>query len=143
MNSLPIRTKQQPCEIVQETIQAHREWAAGTKPAWYYLANSKMPDLCKDAVGLLREEYREEALSENKTTAVEKWSRVERQLRDKMPAQFDTLDRLEKHAEIWTVCDRKTIARLFEGAVTEPERLTILLGSPVELTSLGEPTQQG
>ncbi|EXJ83137.1 hypothetical protein A1O1_06756 [Capronia coronata CBS 617.96] len=138
MTTLPIRPKRQSHDPVHEIIQAHREHAAGTKPAWYYLARLRMPELSREAVDLLQEQYRLEVDSECKTTTAQKWAQIGRQLRDKIPSHFDTLDHLQKRIDMWTVCDREAIARLFEGAVTETERLKVLLGSSMDAPSPGD-----
>ncbi|KAL2404048.1 hypothetical protein ABEF95_005703 [Exophiala dermatitidis] len=135
MDPLPDTQKGQPPEWFENTVQRAKSSSAGGKPWWYHLAESRAPDLCKEANRLLKEQYRLEAESGEKTTTEQKWSRIGTQLREQKPAVFESLDRLERHVKIWTVCDKEVISQLFEGAVTETERLHVLLGNNNNLHS--------
>ncbi|EXJ77230.1 hypothetical protein A1O3_10388 [Capronia epimyces CBS 606.96] len=143
MESLTDRKRHQQCGPLHEIIQDRREKTTGMKPAWYYLAQSKMPELRKEAVRLLQDQYRLEALSGDQTTTTHKWAQVEHQLREKMPTEFHTLDRLQQHVEIWTVCNKEKIAQLFQGAITEAERLNVLLGPTIDIAGPAEALRQG
>ncbi|EHY53399.1 hypothetical protein HRR83_003606 [Exophiala dermatitidis] len=129
MDPLPNTQKEQPAKWLENSVQRAECSSTGGKPWWYHLAESRMPDLCKEANRLLKEQYRLEAELGEKTTTEQKWSRIGTQLREQKPAVFESLDRLERHVKIWTVCDKDVISQLFEGAVTETERLNVLLGN--------------
>lgn len=128
--------KKRPSQArLEEIVSADKARRAEGKPGWYYLAQSALPAVSREAQRLIEDQYRRDADGETKTSRVDKWAEVDRQIRETMPSELRALDALQAHVDTWTVCDKATIAKLFEGAATEQKRLDILFGTHVKIPS--------
>lgn len=120
-------------ERIQEIIAIEREKKLRERPDWFYLAGSAYPDMHREAERLYQERCQLDATNKIKSTAEEKWASVTKQLQDEMPEKFARLNALKQFVEFWTFSNSDTIAKAFEGANTEEERLDILLGRNLDL----------
>jgi hypothetical protein len=114
-------------------VFADRERRASTRPSWSHLAKSAFPEVYREAQRLLQEQYRREAITEQRTTTSEKWAVIEAQIRETMAEGMEALDALEEHVKFWTVCEPVAIARILGEATTEQERLDVVLGSHMQV----------